>query len=167
LGVESGDVSAKSTADRGPADPALRRLAETADLELTHSRVGGDWYFTGGVSGAHYDYGLDEYDVAGARAGLIYRNAGFNNFVLYRENMTDGHALLPFDEVRSREVDLQARVSLIPRVNHVVRAVYDMGLKDFDRLEVGTLLERRGYELGFYWDFARDRAGVELGIATP
>jgi hypothetical protein len=168
LDFEQGDVSMRSIGAGGLGDlVSVSRTAARADVELTRAQLGGDWYFTGGATAAQYDYGVERYEVLGYRAGLIQRQGGFNNFLLYRENQTEGAAVLPFDAVRRRELDFQARSSLIPRLSHIVRAVYDFDLEDFDRLELATLIERRGYEVGFYWDFARDSAGLELGLFTP
>jgi hypothetical protein len=166
--AEKGNVGERPFAASGLGDLVnTERTMLTSDLELTHARLGGDWYVTTGATGTSIEYGDEEYSVVGWRGGLIYRGSDFNNFVLYRENAVDGTPLLPFDAVRRRELDFQARASLIPRLSHILRGVYDFTLQDYDRLELGTVLERRGYELGFYWDFARDRAGLELGVLTP
>ena len=166
--IEKGSVTERPIGAGSLGDlVSTERTMLVSDIELTHARLGGDWYVTTGATGTSIDYGGEEYSVVGWRGGLIYRAGGFNNFVLYRENAVDGQALLPFDAVRRKELDFQARASLIPRLSHILRGVYDFTLNDYDRLELGTVLERRGYELGFYWDFARDRAGLELGILTP
>jgi hypothetical protein len=168
LDIEKGNVSERPISGSSLGDlVTTERTLLTTDLELTHARLGGDWYATLGATGTSIDYGSEDYSVVGWRGGLIYRGRDWNNFVLYRENAVDGHALLPFDTVRRKELDFQARASLIPRLSQIVRGVYDFDTKDYDRLELGTVLERRGYELGFYWDFARDRAGLELGVLTP
>jgi hypothetical protein len=166
LEVESGEVGAKLIEDDTLLPGArLRRFKAGADVELVATPLGSDWYFTAGASGAAYRYeDREDYNVVGGRVGLILRDGSFNNFVLYRENSVEGEPAFAFDAVRERELDLQTRVQLVPRLTNIVRAVYDFDVEDWDRLELGSLVQRDGYEVGFYWDFARDNAGLEFGV---
>jgi hypothetical protein len=42
--------------------------------------------------------------------------------------------------------------------------LYDIDDDEFDLLQVGALKRQRTFEVGLYWDFARENAGIEFGL---
>lgn len=168
--AEYGEVAAYTDPLPGAHLPGVyaydKRFAAEASVDLTPVPLAEDLYFTGAGRAAFFDYSDSgkDYDVLGGSAGLIYHQPGFDNYLLYRLNSTSGEPVFSFDEVRERELDFAASLRLHPEWRHVVRGIYDVDRDEFDQLEVGAMKRQRSYEIGMYWDFARESAGVELGL---
>lgn len=170
LSAEYGKIAAYTDPLPGGVQPGVyaydTRLAASADVQFNPVPLAGQLYFSGSGRAAHYDYedsGLD-YDVLGGSAGLIYHQPDFDNYVLYTLNRASGQPVFSFDEVREKELDFAASLRLHPEWRHVVRGIFDVDRSEFDQLEVGALKRQKSYEIGMYWDFARESAGVELGL---
>ena len=168
--AEYGNMVAFTPARPDEGIPAERhedtRLFGDGWVEFPLVRLGEDLYLTTGAVGRYVEYedaGLD-YRVAGGFGGVIYRRDGFDHFVLYRANRTSGEPLFSFDEVRQREVDFMTSLRLHPEWRHVIRGIYDIEEGEFNQLKVSALKKQKTYEIGMFWDFARESAGLELGL---
>lgn len=116
----------------------------------------------------------NSYNVVGGSLGLVWQEPGFDHFVVYKvHNITgedlsgDGsfdEAVFSFDEVRRQELDLVTSFQILPEFRHILRAVYDIDKEEFDLLQFGTMKRQKTYEIGFYYDFARENAGLEFGF---
>jgi hypothetical protein len=142
------------------------RLAAIANVRFDAIPLGGNLYLTSGGDARLYDYqdSNTNYKVLGANAGLVFHQPGFDHFVLYSLNKTSGEPVFSFDEVREEEVDFATSLRLHPEWRHVVRGIYDVQKGEFNQLQVGAMKKQRSYELGMYWDFARESAGFEFGL---
>ena len=170
LDVEYGKVVAKTEAVPQQDLPARRiedkRLKATGVLNFPLVTLGRDLYLTSAANAtyARYEGAGEEYKAVGGQAGLIWRHGGFDHFLLYKSQDVDGVAIFPFDKVRAKELDFGTAISLDPRWRSVVQGVYDFDEDSFNLLQVGALRKMKTYELGLYWDFAREDAGIELGL---
>lgn len=168
--AEYGEIAAYTDPLPGAQLPGVYafdgRFAASAGVDFTPLLLAGELYLTGAGRAAYYDYrdAGEQYEVFGGSAGLIYHQPGFDNYVLYSLNSASGRPVFSFDEVRERELDFAASLRLHPEWRHVVRGIYDVDRDEFDQLEVGAMKRQRSYEVGMYWDFARESAGVELGL---
>jgi hypothetical protein len=167
---EYGNLATFSPAQPESGLPAQRqedtRLYADGYIELPLLELADGWYLATGMDGQYVEY-LDnnmEYRVVGGEAGVIWRHNDFDHFVLYRHHRISGQPLFSFDEVREREVDFMTGFSLHPEWRHVVRAIYDVAEEEFDQLQVSALKQQKTFEIGMYWDFARESAGLELGL---
>lgn len=169
------DAEYGKTAVHNEAVPQLdlpeRQLKDTrfkadAVLRFPAVQLGPDLYLTSAALGRYVDYADADkhYQALGGEAGLIWRRNGYDNFVLYRAYELDGEAVFLFDQVREQEVDFGGSIRLDHGWRHVLQGVFDVKREDFDTLQVGALKAFKTYELGFYWDFARDNAGLEFGL---
>jgi hypothetical protein len=114
----------------------------------------------------NYEDANEEYRVAGGRAALVWRQKGFDHIVEYRLNNVQGRAVFPFDTVRERELDFLTSVRLFSSWRHVIRGVYDFDADEFTTLQIGAMKRQKSFEVGMYWDLARDNAGLEFGLLT-
>jgi len=168
--VEYGEMAAFTPAQPDQGIPAQRqedtRIYGDGSLEFPLVELGGNLYLTTGAVGRYAEYqdAGEQYRAAGAFGGLIYRHDGFDHFVLYRAHRISGEPLFSFDEVRQREVDFMTSVRLLPEWRHVVRGIYDIEDGEFNQLKVSALKKQKTYEIGMFWDFARESAGIELGL---
>jgi hypothetical protein len=149
-----------------PGQVSDTRSAGQADLEFTLVPLGGGLYFTSGLGGKYITYAdaNTDYRVLSGRAGLIFRQGRFDNFVLYQANDDRGQPLFAPDAVRSQEVDFAASLRFFPAWRHVVQGVYDLDREELHTLQVSALKRFNSYEVGAYWDFVRDTAGLEIGL---
>jgi hypothetical protein len=170
LSAEYGEHTLKTTGSLSEGVPAGRwddeRLALGGDVEFSLVPLAGGWYATSGVAGKYIEYrdAGEDYRVLSGRAGLIYRNGRFDNFVLYRISDASGTPVFAPDAVRQEQVDFAASFRVHPKWRHVVQGVYDIGRDELHTLEVSALKRQRSFELGVYWDFVRDIAGIEVGL---
>ncbi|MBN2082070.1 hypothetical protein JW859_07665 [bacterium] len=134
--------------------------------ELPLIPIADNLYITSALTGRYVDYAdaNQHYHVSGLMGGLIYSRDGFDHFIIYRGHRIKGDALFSFDEVRQREVDFMTSVRLHRDWRHVVRGIYDIAEEEFNQLRVSALKRQKTYEIGLYWDFARESAGLELGL---
>ena len=72
--------------------------------------------------------------------------------------------LMGFDAVRRQELDFATQFHLHRRWRHVFHGTYDIDREEFDKFEVGALRRQHSYEIGMYWDFVRESAGLEFGL---
>lgn len=170
LSVEYGEMAAFTAAQPDQGIPAQRqedtRVFGDGQLEFPLVNLGSNLYLTTGAVGRYVEYedAGQRYRVAGAFGGLIFHHDGFDHFVLYRAHRINGEPLFSFDEVRLREVDLMTSLRLHPEWRHVIRGIYDVDDGEFNQLKVSALKKQKTYEIGMYWDFARESAGIELGL---
>jgi len=168
--VEYGEMIAFTPAQPELDIPAQRqedtRIYGDGSVEFPLVELGSNLYVTTGAVGryAEYEDAGQRYRVAGAFGGLIYRHDGFDHFVLYRAHNIHGEPLFSFDEVRLREVDMMTSLRLLPEWRHVIRGIYDIEDGEFNQLKVSALKKQKTYEIGMFWDFARESAGIELGL---
>lgn len=149
-----------------PGEVSDTRALGRADVEFALTPLGGGLYFTSGLSGRYieYDDANRDYRVLSGRAGFIFRQGRFDNFVLYQANDSRGNPVFAPDAVRAQEVEFATSVRLFPQWRHVVQGVYDVGDEEMHTLQVSALKRLNSYELGAYWDFVRETAGVEIGL---
>jgi hypothetical protein len=170
LNFEYGSVSATEQGAAGQPDVEVSadRFRAAGQLDFSPVPLGGHAYFTGGGGLSYIDYGGQgtTYSVVSGEAGLVIPSAhdGFMNYIAYRRRSTDGTALMGFDEVRRQELDFAGQFRLQPQWRQTLHGVYDIDKQQFDTLELGALKRQRSYELGMYYDFARESAGLELGL---
>ena len=149
-----------------PSQFSDKRAAGQAELEFELVPLGNGLYFTSGLGSKYIDYedAGEDYSVLSGRAGLIYRQGRFDNFVLYKTNDDHGVPVFPTDAVRTQEIDFAASARSFPWLRHVVQGVYDIDREEFHTLQVSALKRMDSYEVGAYWDFVRDTAGFEIGL---
>ena len=170
LNAEYGKISAFTAGQPDLGIPAERnedtRFYLDGSIELPLIPVADDLYITSALVGRFVDYedSGQDYHVSGLMGGLVYSRDGFDHFIVYRGHRIKGDALFSFDEVRQREVDFMTSVRLHPDWRHVVRGIYDIAEEEFNQLRVSALKRQKTYEIGMYWDFARESAGLELGL---
>ncbi len=170
LAGEYGDLNYKTPGSVRENVPAGQvedtRLAGESQLEFALVPLGGGLYFTSGLGGKYIEYqdANEDYRVFSGQAGLILRQGRFDNFVLYRNNDDQGTPVFATDAVRRQEVDFAASARLFPQLRHVIQGVYDIDREAFHTLQVSTLKRLNSYEVGAYWDFVRDTAGLEIGL---
>lgn len=142
------------------------RFKATGAMKFPLARLSDNLYLTSAALGFLTDYtdASERYEGLGGEAGVIWRHQGYDNFVLYRSYQVLGNPVFLFDKVREQEINFGGRVKLQPGWRHVVQGIYDLDRDRFDTLQVGALKEFKTYELGMYWDFARDNAGLEFGL---
>lgn len=168
--VEYGEIVAFTPAQLDDGIPAERqedtRLFADGWVELPLVPLGGGVYLTTSLIGRYVDYEdtAEHYSAVGAQGGLIWRHGHFDHFLVYRAHRIGGHPVFSFDEVRQREVDFMTSVRIHPDWRHVVRGIYDVEEGEFNQLKVSALKRQRTYEMGFFWDFARESAGLEMGL---
>lgn len=168
--VEYGEIVAFTPAQLDDGIPAERqedtRLFADGWVELPLVPLGGGVYLTTSLIGRFVDYEdtAEHYSAVGAQGGLIWRHGQFDHFLVYRAHRIGGHPVFSFDEVRQREVDFMTSVRIHPDWRHVVRGIYDVEEGEFNQLKVSALRRQRTYEMGFFWDFARESAGLEMGL---
>ena len=172
LGVEYGRIVSDSPGLPNKGIQASHeedtRTAVSGDVSLPLLPLGGEWFIATGAQAqwVNYDDANEEYRVAGGRAALVWRRKGFDHIVEYRLNNVQGRAVFPFDTVRERELDFITSVRLFPSWRHVIRGVYDFDADEFTTLQIGAMKRQRSFEVGMYWDLARDNAGLEFGLLT-
>jgi hypothetical protein len=171
LDAEYGHTTA--TTPRRPGQPAevsveADRWQVSGSLELAPVALGDDVYLTGGALGSYTDYGSlgTDYSVIGGEVGLVnpVPKDDFNNYIVYRLRHTRGTPAMGFDEVRRQELDFAAQCRPQRGWRQTLHGVYDIDGSRFDTLELGAMKRQRSYELGLYYDFARESTGLELGI---
>ncbi len=142
------------------------RMMADMDMQLTPLDLGGDLFLTLGARARYIRYQDNDldYTVLGGRAGLVWRHHNFDHFILYRYNNTSGDALFSLDEVRREQLDFATSLQTLPSWRNVLRGSYDPLDEEFDRLQLGTFKQQKSYEMGVYWDFARESAEVEFGL---
>jgi hypothetical protein len=142
------------------------RQAAAGTVKFALIPLGGDWYLATGGTGKYvqYDDAHKAYRVLGGEAGLVWLHGGFEHYVTYVENAESGTPVMSFDEVRQRELDFATSIRLHPEWRHVIRGVYDFDRDEFNKLEIGAMKKQKSYEIGFYWDVARNNAGIEVGL---
>lgn len=170
VAVEYGEIAAFTPAQPLQGIPAQRqedtRVYGDGQLEFPLVGLGSNLYLTTGAVGRFVEYedANQRYRVAGAYGGLIFHQNNFDHFVLYRANRIDGEPLFSFDEMRQREVDVMTSFRLHPEWRHVIRGIYDIDDGEFNQLKVSALKKQKTYEIGMFWDFARESAGIEMGL---
>jgi hypothetical protein len=171
LNAEYGEVTA--TTPRRPGQPEISqveatRLAASGMIDFSPVLLGNGVFMTFGGRASYVDYGGldDHYSVYGGEAGLVLPSPhdDFNNYIVYRYRETDGNPRMGFDEVRREELDFAGQLKLQPGWRQTLHGVYDIDKQLFDTLELGAMRRQRSYELGMYYDFARESAGLELGL---
>jgi hypothetical protein len=142
------------------------RFFNNLDLQFRPVALGAGWYFSSAARArfVRYESANDDYSTLGASAGVVLRQDGFDHFVIYRYNQVSGEPLFSIDEVRREQLDFATSFQAAPRWRNVVRGSYDTLDEDFDRLQLGTLKQQRSYELGLYWDFARESAELAFQL---
>jgi len=144
-----------------------RRIFGEAKWEFPLIDLGDGVYFTSGVDGRFVEYLDDdsEYRTLGAFGGIIWRRGTFDHFVVYRSHqVTSADPRFSFDKIRGREVDLMTSFRLHPDYRHVLRGIYDVDENELDQLAISVLKRQQSYEIGVFWDFARESLGLELGL---
>lgn len=171
LDAEYGEVT--ETIPRREGEPAITQTQATrlllgGSVEFDPIPLGNDVYLTAGAHAQHIDYGglSDNYTVAGGELGLVLPQPrdDFNNYVVYRYRSVAGTPRMSFDEVRKEELDFAAQFRFEPKWRQTLHGIYDLDLSRFDTLQLGAMRRQRSYEVGMYYDFARDSAGLELGL---
>ena len=66
--------------------------------------------------------------------------------------------------MRREQLDFATSVQTLPSWRNVLRGSYDPLEEEFDRLQLGTFKQQKSYEMGVYWDFARESAEFEFGL---
>jgi hypothetical protein len=142
------------------------REAAEGNVKFSLIPLGGKLYLATGALGKYVVYNDNDknYTAVGGEAGLVVNSGGFEHYVMYAQNFTRGTPVFPMDEVRDRELSFATSVRLHPEWRHVIRGEYDIDREKFDKLQVGAMKKQRSYEIGLYWDFARNDAGVEIGL---
>lgn len=168
INVEYGEMTA--IRPKTPDEPATsaddERLFADGVLEFPLIPLGNDWYITSGMTGRYvkyFDAGLD-YRTIGGFGGFIWRQGYFDHFVVYRSHQVTDTPLFSFDEIRGRELDLMTSFRLHPDYRHVIRGIYNVDDDELNQLAVSILKRQKSYEIGLFWDFARESAGLELGL---
>ncbi|MCC7479012.1 hypothetical protein IT575_11220 [bacterium] len=170
LGAQYGHIHESVDGRPGAGIPDRRaedtRMMADMDMQLEPLDLGGRLFLTLGARARfiHYDESGQDYQVLGGRAGLVLRSDDFDHFILYRYNNTSGDALFTFDEVRREQLDFATSVQTLPSWRNVLRGSYDPLEDEFDRLQLGTFKQQKSYEMGVYWDFARESAELEFGL---
>ena len=144
-----------------------RRLFVEGQWEFPLIPLGKDFYVTSGVDGRFVEYFDDnsQYRAVGAFGGVIWRINGFDHFIVYRSHqVTSDDPAFSFDKIRGRELDLMTSFRLHPDFRHVLRGIYDVDENELDQLAVSILKRQQSYEIGVFWDFARESLGLELGL---
>lgn len=142
------------------------RGAADATVKFALIPLGNKLYLATGAQGKFvlYQDKETEYRSVGGEAGLVLIQGGFEHYVLYQHNFTSGTPEFAIDEVRERELSFATSVSVLPEWRHVIRGVYDIDREEFDKLQIGAMKKQRSYEVGVYWDVARNDAGLEIGL---
>jgi len=142
------------------------RFKTNGSLSFPLVRLSGNLYLTSAALGFYTDYSdaHERYVGLGGEAGVVWRRDGYDNFVMYRSYDVMGEPVFLFDKVREDEIDFGGRVKLQPGWRHVLQGIYDLDRDRFDTLQVGALKRLKTYEIGMYWDFARNNAGLEFGL---
>lgn len=142
------------------------RFKTSGSLGFPLAHLSGNLYLSSAALGFYTDYSdaHERYVGFGGEAGVIWRSNGYDNFVMYRSYDVMGEPVFLFDKVREEEIDFGGRVQLQPGWRHVLQGIYDLDRDQFDTLQIGALKQFKTYEIGMYWDFARDNAGLEFGL---
>lgn len=149
-----------------------RRLYGAGQWDFRLIPIGEDLYMSSGVQGHYVNYNdADQYYSAfGGELGIVAPEGDFNHYLQYRFNAINGdrdnkgRPLMGFDAVRRQELDFATQLRLKRNWRHVLHGVYDIDREEFDKLEVGALRRQHSYEIGMYWDFVRESAGLEFGL---
>ena len=149
-----------------------RRLFADGQWNFRLVPLGDDVYLSSGLQSRYVNYNdADQYySTFGGEVGIVVPEGDFNHYVQYRLNSINGDRdakglpLMGFDAVRRQELDFATQFQLHRRWRHVFHGVYDIDREEFDKFEVGALRRQRSYEIGMYWDFVRESAGVEFGL---
>lgn len=172
LDVEYGDVHATTrtapTGDTLPGEVQDTRFHTDLKMDFMPVPLGNQWYFASGAGVSYSDYedAGESYRVIGGKAGFVWRQPGFDHYLIYQSRNRQGDPVFSFDEQRSQELDFGTSFRLHPEWHHVVQGVYDIDLGEFDKLQVGAMKKQRTYEIGLFYDFARENAGIEFGLLT-
>jgi hypothetical protein len=171
VNLEYGDVRAQEQAAAGQPRPApvrAKRLFANGDVEFDPVELGNNIFLTAGGGLRYVDYGElgESYSVVSGEAGIVIPapRDGWMNYITYRRRNTQGTALMGFDEVRRQELDFAGQLRVQPQWRQTLHGVFDLDKQEFETLELGTMKRQRSYELGMYYDFARESAGLELGL---
>jgi hypothetical protein len=159
-------------ADEDIFDISDRRLFADAEWDFRLIPIGEDLYLSSGVQSRYVTYNdADQYySSVGGELGLVMPEGDFNHYVQYRLNSINGdrddkgRPLMGFDAVRRQELDFATQFRLHSHWRHVFHGVYDIDREEFDKFEVGALRRQHSYEIGMYWDFVRESAGLEFGL---
>jgi hypothetical protein len=170
IAAEYGDLTALMIIPTGWTNPYQRRestrLFIDGKVEFPLKPIGGKWFMTSGAQGRFVHYGSinHDYRAIGGRIGVIWQHDGFDHFLLYKLNLTDGVPWFSFDELSQHELDLMTSFRFVDDWRHVMRVRYDFAESEFSQFKVSALKRQRTYEIGMYWDFARENAGLEFGL---
>ncbi len=168
--LEYGHLIATPEGGQSGAGAAQRaedtRGAAEGTVKFALIPLGNKLYLATGAQGKFvmYQDSDTQYRSAGGEAGLVLIQGGFEHYVLYQQNFTSGTPEFAIDEVRERELSFATSVSVLPEWRHVIRGVYDIDREEFDKLQIGAMKKQRSYEVGVYWDVARNDAGLEIGL---
>lgn len=149
-----------------------RRLFAEGEWDFRIVPLGNDLYFASGIQSRYVNYNdADQYYSAfGGEVALVIPEDNFNHYLQYRLNAisgdrdSKGRPYMGFDAVRRQELDFATQFSLHEHWRNVFHGVYDIDREEFDKFEVGALRRQHSYEIGMYWDFVRESAGVEFGL---
>ncbi|MCB1220589.1 MAG: hypothetical protein H7A35_03015 [Planctomycetales bacterium] len=149
-----------------------RRLFAEGEWDFRLVQLSDDVYLASGIQSRYVNYNdADQYYTAvGGEVAIIYPEGDFNHYLQYRLNAINGdrdskgRPLMGFDAVRRQELDFATQFHLHRRWRHVFHGTYDIDREEFDKFEVGALRRQHSYEIGMYWDFVRESAGLEFGL---
>jgi hypothetical protein len=142
------------------------RMLATATIDLPPLRLNDQLYLATGANFkyARYEDSGKEYRVTGGKAGLVWRDGAYESYVLGKANDASGEAVFPYDAVRERELDFAVSMRLHPSWRQTVFGIYDFERDEFSTFQLGALKRQKTYEVGMYYDFIRDSAGLEFGL---
>ncbi|MEZ5337495.1 MAG: hypothetical protein R3F46_04450 [bacterium] len=149
-----------------------RRLFAEGEWDFRLVPLSDEVYLASGIRSRYVNYNDAEqyYSAVGGEVAIVHPEGDFNHYVLYKLNAINGdrdskgRPLMGFDAVRRQELDFATQFHLHRRWRHVFHGTYDIDREEFDKFEVGALRRQHSYEIGMYWDFVRESAGLEFGL---